>query len=176
MTQWNDPTKQTETKEVEQPQDPSGRVAVEEGVKKCSQCEENLTLAKRARADYENLKKETERWKEEFAQFANLQLIEEILPVVDNFFSAMDHIPEDQKTIDWVVGVMYIKKQLVDVLEKEGARLYGKVGDAFDPHLYEAVEEVKGKEEESGKVVKVVARGCKMGEKVVRPSQVVVGK
>jgi molecular chaperone GrpE len=147
-----DQTKPTETEE-KQAQDSIAFEDVGLEVKNCPQCEENIGLAKRALADYENLKKETQRWKEEFVGFANMQLIEKILPVIDNFFSAMDHIPEDQKMVDWVVGVSYIKKQLVDVLEKEGATLFGKVGDAFDPHQYEAVEEVKGEKEESGKVL-----------------------
>ena len=71
-------------------------------------CQEYLDLAKRARADYKNLEKDTEKWKAEFVKFANEVMLFEIIPILDNFTDAMSHIPENDKTVDWVVGVVYI--------------------------------------------------------------------
>ena len=139
-------------------------------------CKEYIEMAKRARADYENLKKETERWKMEFARFANQSLLEQLLPIIDGFGDAMSHIPEGEKTNDWVVGIIYIKKQFEDLLKHEGVELYGHVGERFDPHLHEAVSEVDGIEQETGTIVKVVRVGCRIGERVVRPGQVIVAK
>lgn len=143
---------------------------------KCEKCEEYLSLAKRSRADYENLKKEIEKWKLDLAKFANENLIYDFIPVLDHFTEAMTHVPEDQAQKDWVIGITYIKKQIEDVLKNNGVEIYGEVGAQFDPHLYEAVSEIKKKDIESGKIVKVIRRGYKIGERVVRAGQVVIAK
>ena len=151
-------------------------MAKKKSVKACIKCEEYISLAKRALADYENLKKETERWKAGFVKFANQMLISELLPIMDNFEKAISHVPKNQKALDWVVGITYIKRQLTDFLKSQGVEAYGKKGEQFDPHLYEAVQEVKGKKAQSGKIVQIIRQGYKIGEKVIRAGQVVVAK
>jgi len=71
--------------------------------------EENLDGWKRAKADYINLKKESEKRFGEFAQYANAALIIEILPILDHFKESEKHLPKDLKDNDWVKGVMHIK-------------------------------------------------------------------
>jgi molecular chaperone GrpE len=144
--------------------------------KKCAKCEENLNLAKRAMADYENLKKDTAKWKAEFIKFANQGLISELLPIVDNFSQAMSHVPENQKAHDWVVGIICINKQLKSFLQSQGVESYGKVGDDFNPHLYEAVKSIKSKKQKSGKIVKIIRQGYKIGDRVIRAGQAVVAR
>ena len=136
--------------------------------------EDYLEMAKRARADYENLKKETEEWKQEFVKFAHAGLIQEFLPVLNNFEEALTHVPKEDTESGWVTGITYIKKQFEEVLKAHGAELYGKKGDEFNPELHEAVKEVKGKE--PNKIVKIVRQGCKIDTKVIRPAHVIVSK
>jgi len=142
----------------------------------CKKCGEYLDIAKRARADYENLKKQTEDWKKDFIKFSNQGLILELLPVLDHFQEALSHVPEPQKTKQWVVGILYIRKQLQNLLKNQGLELIGQIGDQFNPELYEALSEVKSKEYKSGQIVKVVKRAAKLGEKIIRPGQVIVAK
>ena len=121
----------------------------------------------------------------------------QILPVIDNFRSATGHIPEDQANVPWVVGVMYIQKQLEDILKENGiVEMDVKVGDEFDPNLHEAIadnnqkkENEDGLEEEkehSNKIIRVVLQGYRIGPahnashsdagggKVIRAARVVV--
>lgn len=142
----------------------------------CARCVEYLDLAKRARADYDNLKKDTEKWKAEFVGYANENLLYDILPIMDNFLQAIVHIPESEKTEDWVIGITYIKKQLEDVLKKYGVMQYGAIGEMFDPHRFEAVEEVGDPKYAAGTIVKVIRYGYMLGARVLRTGQVVVGK
>ena len=142
----------------------------------CVKCEEYLNLAKRARADYENLKKENEKWEQDFIKYAHEGLVLELLPVLDNFHEAMSHIPEAEKVKDWVIGITYIKKQLEDFLKAQGVEIYAVSGDKFDPNYHEAISEVNDLTIGSGNIVKVIRRGYKQGAKVVRAAQVVVGK
>jgi molecular chaperone GrpE len=101
--------------------------------------------------------------------------------VIDNFHASTDHIPEDQKENSWVTGIMYIQKQLEQVLTENGVtEIEVKVGDNFDPAMHEAVAdmECKGCKTKdykfSNKIKKVVTRGYQMGDKIIRASRVIV--
>ncbi|MEK9166052.1 MAG: nucleotide exchange factor GrpE [Patescibacteria group bacterium] len=142
----------------------------------CQKCVEYLALAQRARADYENFKKEAEKRQAEFVQFANEFLILEMVPVFDNFREAMLHIPDDHKTADWVIGIEQIKKQMNDFLKNLGVETYGKEGEQFDPNLYEALDEVSHSDLEAGLIVKIVRLGYKLHGKVIRAGQAIVAK
>ncbi|MFH1713056.1 MAG: nucleotide exchange factor GrpE [Candidatus Jacksonbacteria bacterium] len=142
----------------------------------CQRCAEYLSLAQRARADYANLKKDIEKDRSEFVKFANESLILELVPIFDNFREAMLHIPDEQKTADWVIGIEQIKKQMNDFLKNLGVEIYGKEGEQFDPNLYEALDEVKQEAVEANKIVKLVKVGYKLHGKVIKPGQVIVAK
>ncbi len=133
----------------------------------------------RALADYENLKKEMEKQKQEWISFANSNLITEILPVLDNFKISTKHIPEKERKSPWVEGIMYIQKQLLDVLKSQGVEEIETVGKKFDHNLHEAVKDNNLSEEEKkkfkeGEIIKEVRPGYKMHEKVIIPAKVVV--
>jgi molecular chaperone GrpE len=101
----------------------------------------------------------------------------QILPVLDNFHAATDHIPQDQKDDQWVVGIMYIQKQLEKILEDNGIKeIKAKEGDMFDPQIHEAVHNSNQEKEKGGqhKIAKVVLKGYKMEEKVIRAARVIV--
>jgi molecular chaperone GrpE len=136
--------------------------------------ENNLAGWKRCQADFENYKKRQETLQWELAKYSGLNLIMQILPVLDNFHAATDHIPADQKEDQWVVGIMYIQKQLEKILEDNGVKeIKTKAGDDFDPKIHEAVHNANEKVVKN-KITKVVVKGYKMEEKVVRAARVIV--
>lgn len=132
---------------------------------------------KRLAADFENYKKRQVQVQKEWAQFSNMNLIMQILPVLDNFHASTNHIPEDQKDNPWVVGIMHIQKQLEKVLEDSGVEeIKTKKGDEFDPTIHEAVkqESENKKQETENKIKKIILKGYKIGNKIIRAVRVVV--
>ena len=136
---------------------------------------------KRCQADFENYKKRQTEAQKDLIRYSTQNIILQILPVIDNFHASTDHIPEDQKTNSWVVGIMYIQKQLEAVLAENGVEEMGvKIGDNFDPTMHEAVEDMECKSCKSAeykfknKIKKIATRGYRMGDKVVRAARVIV--
>lgn len=140
------------------------------------QNEDHLNGWRRAKADYLNLKKETDQKSRELIQFANAGLILQILPIYENFKTACEHIPEDDQKKDWVVGVGHIKKQMEDFLKSLGLEAIKTVGEKFDHNLHEAVgfEKAEGKEDDI--IIKEVKGGFKLYDKVLEPAKVVIVK
>lgn len=141
--------------------------------------EEYLHGWKRCQADFENYKRMQAESQKDIYKYAAENVVMQIIPVLDNFHMATDHIPEDQKDGGWVVGIMHIQKQLENVLAENGVEeIPTKVGDEFDPTIHEAIEDGRqetGNSEQEDKIAKVVMKGYKMGEKVIRPVKVIVG-
>ena len=141
--------------------------------------EEYLNKWKRAVADFENYKKRQAESQKDLLRYSLEGIIMQILPVLDNFHASTDHIPEDQKSNAWVVGIMHIQKQLEDLLKlNEIEEIEAKVGDEFDPAIHEAVQkdtkETNKDTEETNKISKVLQKGYMIGGKVIRPARVVV--
>jgi molecular chaperone GrpE len=136
---------------------------------------------KRCQADFENYKKQQTQSQQEMVKYASSSVILQVIPVLDNFHASTDHIPEDQKDNPWVTGIMYIQKQLETVLSDNGVEaIEPKAGEEFDPTMHEAVSDSNVTNEhandsnEEGKIVKVVLKGYKMGERIIRAARVVV--
>ena len=154
-----------------------GGKKTEEEIDKKDKSEEYLNNWKRAAADLENYKKDQAKMLGEFRKFASLDVIFQILPVLDNFNASLDHVPEDQKDNNWVTGIIYIKKQLEDVLKNNGVEeIEVKVGDEFNPGLHEAIDtkETNIDTKETNKIMKVVQKGYKIDGKVIKAARVVV--
>lgn len=143
---------------------------------------EHLDGWKRALADYENLKREAERSRQEFARFANRRLVESLLPTLDNFHAATVHAPdlstcpaETQSSIGaWMMGVAHVKKQLMNAFEQEGLEEIEASG-VFDPTVHESVgEEVS--DEPDGTILKVIMPGYRWHGAVIRPARVIISK
>lgn len=147
--------------------------------KKCKQCEEYLNGWKRAQADYENLKKTSILEKEEFAKFANLNLIISLIPVYNNFKISFEHLPEEIKDNKWVEGVIHIENQFKTVLEQNGVKeINPEVGEEFNPELHEAVETTNDKQQDDNttkeKIEKTISVGYELKGKVFLPAKVIV--
>lgn len=138
--------------------------------------EENLNGWKRATADYQNLVKETEKERQRAAQFANEQLIQQLLPLVDYFDFAFSHAPEDQRDGSWMSGVHHIHDQLINILKEHGVTAMETVGKLFDPTLHEAVGEVESTDVKPHHIIEQTQRGFLMHGTCVRPAKVKIAK
>lgn len=125
---------------------------------------------RRCQADFENYKKDQLRAREEFAKFAKRDVIEQILPVLDNFESALEHVPETEKKSAWVTGLAHIKKQVEDILRNNGVEeIVVKIGDKFDPEVHEAVAGKGG-----DRVRKILQKGYRLNGRILRATRVEV--
>ena len=144
--------------------------------KQCEKCEEHKAGWQRAQADYMNLQKQVENTRSELVRMSELQILEEFIPVYDNFKKCMDSPAENDKQIEnWKKGVEYIMKQFADILAGHSVEEIKTVGESFDPNLHEALQEEES-EEESGKILKEVDAGYTMKGKVIKPAKVIVSK
>lgn len=154
--------------------------SVEEVEKKSEwqlKAEEYLSDLKRVQADFENYKKRQAESQKELGGYLIEKLVLDIIPVLDNFRAATMHVPPEQKESPWVVGIQYIEKQLETVLTENGVTtIEAEPGTLFDPSLHEAVGTEEGSEEngEQHKIAKVLQKGYKVGNKIVRPARVSV--
>lgn len=133
----------------------------------------NLEGWKRAQADYQNLKKVSQEEKQEMVKMANAKLLEELIPIFDNFRLAVTQVPEDLVDNAWTQGVGYIYKQLLEALQEEGMEVIDPKGEEFNPYEHEAVEREEGGEEEN-KITEVIQVGYKLNDKVIRTARVKV--
>lgn len=149
--------------------------------------EEYLDGWKRAKADYINFKKETEKQQQEIMQFANATLILELLPIYDNFKLAWQHIPEDKsaqdgsdsggkENSDWLKGIEQIKKQFGDMLRKLGIEEIKTVGEKFDPELHESVAKEKVEGTKPDIITEEVKGGYKLYDRVLEHAKVKVAE
>lgn len=145
--------------------------------------EEYLNDLKRLQADFENYKKRQATREKEIGGYLIEKLVMDIVPVMDNFRMATEHVPETERTSPWVTGIQYIEKQLEKVLTENGVTtIEVKIGDAFDPTIHEALEqavsdeasEKTGEENDTQTVTKVLQNGFRIGERVIRPAKVIV--
>jgi molecular chaperone GrpE len=128
----------------------------------------------RLQADFENFRKRTLREKSEWYQRANENLLEELLPVLDHFEIGLQKAREhhaDQSVVD---GFNLVYEQLMAVLTKCGLSEVNARGDLFDPHQHEAITYMPSNDVPAETVMEQTRKGYKLGEKLIRPAQVVV--
>ncbi len=138
--------------------------------------QEYLSLAQRAQADFVNYRRRVEQERGEAAQAGRAALAMRILPVLDDFDLALQHVPPELAGNEWVQGIELIARKLRAALEAEGIARIEALGQEFNPWEHEALLHVPSSEEEAGKVTAVHRHGYKLGEKVLRPAQVSVGR
>lgn len=141
-----------------------------------ARCDEYLQGWKRATADYQNLKKEMESERLEFAGHANVKALLHFIPIYDNLQKAAAAVPDDQKGLGWVVGIMHILKQYEDVFRQYGLERIPTVGQQFDPEIHEALSEESADGSPPGTVIRELASGYRMNGTVLVPAKVVVSK
>ena len=153
---------------------------IEELKKKLEECEklkdEYLAGWQRERADFLNYKREELERIGEILKYADVGLVLNILPILDNFEIAEKKIPEDLKNDENVKGILQLKNQILDFLKNQGVEEIKSLGEKFDPNFMEVVETTEAKDKESGIVVEEIQKGYKINGKVLRPAKVRVTK
>lgn len=141
-----------------------------------TQAAEYLDSWRRSIAELSNAKKRMAREQEELRGLAASRLIEKLLPIVDDVERAFTVVPAEQADSEWVNGFRLIQRKLQAFLESEGVRPIPAEGEMFDPAVHYAVthEEADGYRE--GQVIAELARGYRLGDRVLRPSMVRVAK
>jgi len=138
--------------------------------------EEHKTNWMRAIADFKNYKRRTESEREELIRNASAGLMLKLLPVLDDLLLAMGQIPAEIENNQWIGGVKQVQRKFETVLEGAGLQPIPAVDEEFDPNIHEAIMFEEGDEAQSNKVVAELRRGYKLGERVLSPTVVKVGK
>lgn len=128
----------------------------------------------RLAADFDNYKKRQSRVFDEMVSLAQDALLHRILSILDNFERALESTKGEVDKEKIIEGVELIYKQLQDMLEAEKITEICPLGECFDPNIHEAVIAVPC--DEVDKVVEVLQKGYKRGDRLVRPAKVIVGK
>ena len=126
----------------------------------------------RQMAEFENFRKRTTKEKEQMFSLGEKNVIEKILPVIDNFERGLASIPEEEKGGAIASGMEMIYKQLMKILEDLGVKPIEAVGKEFDPNYHNAVMQVDSEEYESGVVAQEFIKGYMYHDTVVRHSMV----
>ncbi len=129
----------------------------------------------RKSAEFDNFRKRVDRDRKDMIEWAAAEVLNDVLAIADDFDRALaaDAPPEAQQ---YKAGLELIQRQLADLLKKRGVTTLDALGADFDPHVHQAVayEEVDGARD--GEVVAVMAKGYKLGDRLLRPAIVKVAK
>ncbi|MFD0682694.1 MULTISPECIES: nucleotide exchange factor GrpE [unclassified Paenibacillus] len=136
--------------------------------------EENYQRYLRAQADFDNFRRRTRLEKEEFAKYASMKVIEQLLPVLDNLERALNAGQEGKDYEALHKGVDMISRQLDQTLANEGLQAMESVGQPFNPEFHQAIMQVESEEHEEGIVVEEIQKGYLLKDKVLRPAMVKV--
>ncbi|HEU5076370.1 MAG TPA: nucleotide exchange factor GrpE [Polyangiaceae bacterium] len=130
----------------------------------------------RTAADFDNFRKRSRREVSEAGERGREEILKELLPVFDNLERAADHAKGATEVSALIDGIDLVIKQFVDTLGKIGVEKLDARGQAFDPSVHEAIQQLETDEVAPGSVAYQVQPGYKMGGRLVRPCMVVVAK
>ena len=133
-------------------------------------------LAARNQADLENYRKRVARERDDDIKRAKLGMLEDLLPVMDNFEFGMIEVRKGDPKSPIAVGMEMIERQLKDYMAGAGVEVVEAVGFVFDPNVHEAVGQEESAEVEEGKIIRQMRKGYKVRDRLLRPAMVVVSK
>jgi molecular chaperone GrpE len=125
----------------------------------------------RQRAEFDNYRRRADRERSEYLQYAAMDLVREILPVLDDFERALEHETADQ---DYAKGVELIYQRLAEILKKMGLEPVETGGRRFDPNLHQAVQRVETDAAEDQVILSEFQKGYNFRGKLLRPAMVKV--
>jgi len=128
-------------------------------------------IALRTAAEMDNLRKRTAREREDAVRYANARLLEDLLPVIDNFEMGMQAAAQDKSSMIFI-GMDMVRRQLDEFLTNQGVTDI-PTDLAFDPNLHDAVSQEEAEGEE-GRILRVSRRGFMLRDRLLRPASVVV--
>ena len=180
-TSQEEETVQTEESEEPVQEDAEEKTSEKKGLfakkkkdKKDEKIEELTDRVKRQMAEFDNFRKRTEKEKASMYQIGAREVIEKILPVVDNFERGLATVPEEDATNPYAEGLEKIYKQLMTVLDELGVKAIEAVGQEFNPDFHNAVMHVEDEDAGENVVVEEFQKGYLYKEQVVRHSMVKV--
>lgn len=133
--------------------------------------EKNDQLLRMA-AEYDNFRKRSQREKEALYSDCKASVIKELLPVIDNFDRVFAN--PDANYEDYRKGVEMTYKQFGEAVKKLGVEAFGEVGEEFDPNIHNAVMHSEDEGLGENVITTVLAKGYRLGDKVIRPAMVAV--
>src|SRR5947207_659567 len=137
---------------------------------------EYLRLAQRTQADFINYRRRVEEERAQQARDANIAFLQKLFPILDDFERAMASASEAERNSGWGQGVLLVERNLRGVLAADSVEPILADGAEFDPRLHEAVGSAPSAEVPEGHVLHVARQGYRKGDRVLRPTQVIVAK
>lgn len=133
-------------------------------------------LAARNQAELENYRKRVARDRDDDIRRAKLGMLEDLLPVMDNFEFGMIEVRKGDPKSPIAFGMEMIERQLKEYLTGAGVEVLDAVGFVFDPNVHEAVGQEESADVEEGKIIRQMRKGYKVRDRLLRPAMVVVSK
>lgn len=148
-------------------------------IKKITQEKDNLSKEylkhlERLQADFDNYKKRQEKKQKEFIEFANEELLNNLLSVVDNLERALDSTKNNKNAKAIKEGVNNTLKEFLNILNKEGVKPIQSIGHRFDPYIHEAVMKIETDKYPEDTVIEEFQKGYYIKFKILRPAMVKV--
>jgi molecular chaperone GrpE len=140
------------------------------------QRDEYYDLLLRKSAEFDNYRKRTDRERQAVSESAAADLIQELLPLVDDLERALVADPGAEGAEVYRRGVELIHRQILDVLRKRGVRPIEAIGADFDPNYHQAIAYEPAAGRRDGEIIEEFRRGYMLGDRLLRPSIVKVAK
>lgn len=128
-------------------------------------------LLLRRQAEFDNFRKRTEKERSDYVQYAGMEIVKDMLPILDDFDRALRAGCDNQ---EYAKGVEMIYNRMFETLKKLGLEPIETTGAAFDPYLHQAVERVETADASEGKILAEFQRGYHFKGRLLRPSMVKV--
>jgi molecular chaperone GrpE len=128
----------------------------------------------RTQADFDNFRRRTKEGREAAAKYKSQSLVEELLPILDNFERALQIEAENEQMKSLLQGMDMVYRQLLTALTNEGVTEIVAIGAEFDPHLHQAVMQVESEEYKPNEVIEVLQKGYLLKDRIIRPALVKV--
>jgi molecular chaperone GrpE len=132
----------------------------------------------RLQADFENYRKRVLREKQETLAYGQENLVKDLLPVVDNLDRAIEHASASTGADfeGMLQGVELVRRELLAVLARHGVGAIEAEGEGFDPNHHEALAQVEDPKVPAGRVARVLQKGYRLRDRLLRPARVLVSK
>ena len=150
------------------------RTAADETAELKRQLDDKHDRLLRALAEVDNVKRRTQRERDEYVRYANESLIRDLLPVLDNFDRALEAARATREAAKVVDGITLIQREFLRVLERIGVTRYSSLGERFDPNRHEATGRMVSVDQPPDTIVAELAPGYMLNGRMLRPAQVIV--
>lgn len=136
--------------------------------------QEYLNLLQRTQADFMNYRHRMSQRQEELRLTAQGELLNQLLPALDDFAKALETMPEEQASNPWEQGLSLVARRFLKALDQAGVHMLGTPGETFDPRLHDAIEKEVHPDVPEGTILQVFRPGYALKARVIRPAQVIV--